>query len=35
VKDFIRQAEKDAGIPFTLLSTGPGEKEIIDLRNRK
>jgi len=35
VKDFVRQAEKDAGIPFTLLSTGPAENEIIDLRNRK
>jgi adenylosuccinate synthase len=34
-KDFVMQAEKDAGIPFTLLSTGPSLNEIIDLRNRK
>lgn len=35
VKDFVKQAEKDAGIPFTLLSTGPDQKDIIDLRNHK
>lgn len=32
VKDFVRQAEKDAGVPFTLLSTGPGPRDIVDLR---
>ncbi len=35
VKDFVRQAEKDAGVPFTLLSTGPDQKDIVDLRNHK
>jgi adenylosuccinate synthase len=35
VKDFVKQAEKDAGVPFTLLSTGPDQKDIIDLRNRE
>jgi len=34
VKEFVRQAEKDTGIPFTLLSTGPSLNEIIDLRKR-
>ncbi|HMK46088.1 MAG TPA: adenylosuccinate synthetase, partial [Methanocella sp.] len=34
VKDFVRQAEEDTGIPFTLLSTGPSLNEIIDLRRR-
>jgi len=35
VRRFIEQAEKDAGIPFTLLSTGPGQNDIVDLRNIK
>jgi adenylosuccinate synthase len=35
VKSFVGQAEKDAGVPFTLLSTGPDQKAIIDLRNHK
>ncbi len=35
VKDFVRQAEKDARVPFTLLSTGPDQKDIIDLRHKK
>ncbi len=34
VKEFVRQAEKDTGIPFTLLSTGPSLDEIIDLRRK-
>jgi adenylosuccinate synthase len=35
VKEFVRQAEKDARVPFTLLSTGPDQKDIIDLRRKK
>ncbi|MCD1294237.1 adenylosuccinate synthetase [Methanocella sp. CWC-04] len=35
VKQFLDQAEKDAGVPFTILSTGPEEHEIIDLRKIK
>jgi adenylosuccinate synthase len=35
VKDFIEQAEKDSGVPFTLLSTGPEQEAIIDLRSHK
>lgn len=35
VKDFLAQAEKDAGVPFTILSTGPSLQETIDLRNVK
>ncbi|HTX44219.1 MAG TPA: adenylosuccinate synthetase, partial [Methanocella sp.] len=35
VKAFVKRAEKDAGVPFTLLSTGPDQKDIIDLRNHK
>ncbi|MDY6960238.1 MAG: adenylosuccinate synthetase [Halobacteriota archaeon] len=33
VKEFVKNAEKDVGVPFTLLSTGPEMSEIIDLRN--
>ncbi|MBI4361702.1 MAG: adenylosuccinate synthetase [Euryarchaeota archaeon] len=33
VKEFVRRAEADTGVPFTLLSTGPEVSEIIDLRN--
>jgi adenylosuccinate synthase len=33
-REFVAQAEKDAGVPFTLLSTGPSLNEIIDLRKR-
>lgn len=32
VKEFIEIAQKDVGVPFTLLSTGPEISEIIDLR---
>ncbi len=32
VKEFVARAEKDVGLPFKLLSTGPGTDEIIDLR---
>jgi len=32
VLDFVSAAEKDVGVPFTLLSTGPGTKEIVDIR---
>jgi adenylosuccinate synthase len=35
VKTFLRQAEDEVGIPFTLLSTGPELAEIIDLREEK
>jgi adenylosuccinate synthase len=35
VKAFVKQSEEDAGVPFTLLSTGPGQNDIIDLRNHK
>ncbi len=35
VKGFVMRAEKDAGVPFTLLSTGPGLDEIIDRRDGK
>jgi len=35
VKEFIAQAEKDSGVPFTLLSTGPDQNDMIDLRNHK
>ena len=32
VKEFVSMAEKDVGVPFKLLSTGPGDTEIVDLR---
>jgi adenylosuccinate synthase len=32
VLEFVSRAEKDVGVPFTLLSTGPGTGEIVDLR---
>jgi len=32
VKEFVRRAEEDVGVPFRLLSTGPGIDEIVDLR---
>ena len=32
VKNFVKQAEKDVGVAFTLLSTGPDVLEIVDLR---
>ncbi len=32
VKEFVESAQKDVGVPFTLLSTGPEISEIIDLR---
>jgi adenylosuccinate synthase len=32
VKEFVKKAEADVGVPFKLLSTGPGDKEIVDLR---
>jgi adenylosuccinate synthase len=35
VRKFLREAEEDAGVPFTLLSTGPELAEIIDLREEK
>ena len=35
VRKFVREAEKDAGVPFTLLSTGPELAEIVDLREEK
>lgn len=35
VKEFVAQAEKDAGVPFTILSTGPSLNETIDIRNIK
>ena len=31
-KEFVKKAEKDVGVRFTLLSTGPEMSEIIDLR---
>lgn len=34
VKEFLAQAEKDAGVPFTILSTGPSLNDTIDLRNK-
>jgi adenylosuccinate synthase len=33
VKAFVEETKSDAGIPFTLLSTGPETDEIIDLRS--
>jgi adenylosuccinate synthase len=35
VRTFVRDAEKEVGVPFTLLSTGPELAEIIDLREEK
>jgi adenylosuccinate synthase len=35
VQTFVREAEKDVGVPFTLLSTGPELAEIVDLREEK
>jgi adenylosuccinate synthase len=35
VRTFIREAEEQVGVPFTLLSTGPELAEIIDLREEK
>ena len=35
VKAFLREAEVQVGVPFTLLSTGPEMAEIIDLREEK
>jgi adenylosuccinate synthase len=35
VRAFLRDAETAVGVPFTLLSTGPGLEEIIDLREEK
>jgi adenylosuccinate synthase len=35
VKTFIDQNEREIGIPFTLLSTGPDISEIVDLREEK
>jgi adenylosuccinate synthase len=35
VRKFLREAEEDAGVPFTLLSTGPELTEIVDLREEK
>jgi adenylosuccinate synthase len=32
-KDFLVQAEKDIGVPVTLISTGPEVTQIIDLRD--
>lgn len=32
-KDFVKKAEEDVGVPFTLLSTGPELSEIVDLRS--
>lgn len=32
VKEFVKKAEEDVGVPFTLLSTGPELSEIVDLR---
>jgi len=33
-REFVARAEKDTGVPFTLLSTGPSLDEIIDLRGK-
>jgi adenylosuccinate synthase len=35
VKTFVDQNEREIGIPFTLLSTGPDISEIVDLREEK
>ena len=35
VKIFLREAEREVGVPFTLLSTGPELAEIVDLREEK
>ena len=35
VRTFLREAEEEVGVPFTLLSTGPELAEIIDLREEK
>ena len=35
VKTFVYQNEREIGIPFTLLSTGPDISEIVDLREEK
>ena len=35
VRKFLREAEEDVGVPFTLLSTGPELAEIVDLREEK
>jgi adenylosuccinate synthase len=35
VRTFLREAEKEVGVPFTLLSTGPELAEIVDLREEK
>ncbi len=35
VRTFLRKAEEEVGVPFTLLSTGPELAEIIDLREEK
>ncbi|UZE92800.1 MAG: adenylosuccinate synthetase [Methanosarcinales archaeon] len=32
VKEFVRKAEQDIGVPITILSTGPEMSETIDLR---
>lgn len=32
VREFIAQSEKEVGVPFTILSTGPKVSETIDLR---
>lgn len=34
-KDFIEKREKELGIPVTIISTGPGNNETIDLRGEK
>jgi len=35
VRTFLREAEEQVGVPFTLLSTGPELTEIVDLREGK
>ncbi|MEI7827012.1 MAG: adenylosuccinate synthetase [Euryarchaeota archaeon] len=35
VRTFLREAEEQVGVPFTLLSTGPELTEIVDLREEK
>ncbi|WP_456487335.1 adenylosuccinate synthetase [Candidatus Alkanophaga liquidiphilum] len=34
-KEFVARVERDVGVPVTLISTGPGLNEIIDLRRRR
>lgn len=34
-KQFVLKCEKDVGVPFTLISTGPEMSQIIDLREEK